>query len=145
MLLAVGVTYFAGGFGGHRFDAEPPACTAVEPSLHLLGVDYIAQQTANNSCDLRLSPDDPRYVDAPKITVAFAVDDSGEGMGTVRQMGDQVRPLSGVGDEAYLRDRDVFLQVDNLFVGIMVFPNEVSSPDQVLAFATDLADQLRRA
>ena len=47
-------------------------------------------------------------------------------------------------DEAYVRaDRDVVLRVSNLVVGIMVFPRQASTGDQVQAFAADLANRLR--
>jgi hypothetical protein len=48
-----------------------------------------------------------------------------------------------VGDEAFVRNRDVFLRVSNLVVAIVVYPRAFSTEAQVRAFASDLAVRLR--
>jgi len=50
--------------------------------------------------------------------------------------------LSGVGDEAYQRSGDVYLRVSNLVVAVVVYPVAASTPEQVRAFAADLANRL---
>ncbi|WP_213452633.1 hypothetical protein [Rhizomonospora bruguierae] len=58
-------------------------------------------------------------------------------------VGKALRPLPGVGDEAYLWDRNVLFRVSNLVVGIIVLPRARSTDDQVRTFAADLANRLR--
>lgn len=48
-----------------------------------------------------------------------------------------------MGDEAFVRNRGVYLRVSNLVVAIVVFPREFSTQAQVRAFASDLAVRLR--
>src|SRR5690242_1532160 len=61
----------------------------------------------------------------------------------LRRLGPDFPPLSGVGDEAFVRNRDVFLRVSNLVVAIVVYPRAFSTEAQVRAFASDLAVRLR--
>ena len=48
-----------------------------------------------------------------------------------------------MGDEAFVRNRGVYLRVSNLVVAIVVYPREFSTQAQVRAFASDLAVRLR--
>lgn len=145
------ITYRAGGFNDDgQFRAEPPACATLAPSLHLLGTAYTLRQDESNNCDLLLPEGHPDYIPYPKISVGYHVatprrGDAPEAASQVlRRLGTDFRPLPGVGDEAYVRgDRDVVLRVSNLVVGIMVFPRQASTGDQVRAFAADLANRLR--
>ncbi|PWU56858.1 hypothetical protein DLJ47_04510 [Micromonospora sp. S4605] len=150
LLAAAVITYLAGGFHDDgRFRAEPAACATLAPSVRLLGPAYVLQQDDRNNCDLLLPPDHPSYVPVPTITVSYYVatprrEDAPEAAAELlRRLTPGTRRLPGVGDEAYLRDRSVFLRVSNLVVGIVVFPRVVSTEEQVLAFAADLADRLR--
>lgn len=154
LLAAVGITYLAGGFTDDgQFRAEPPACATIAPSLHLLGFAYTTRQTKSNGCDLLLPPDHPRYSATPDITINFAVKTPSRG--DAPQAASQVlRPLvaqkslpslPGVGDEAYLWDRNVLLRVSNLDVAILVFPMNECTDDQIRAFAADLATRLRNS
>ncbi|MGW5671571.1 hypothetical protein [Micromonospora sp. NPDC003776] len=152
LLVAAGAAvYLAAGWHDRgTFRAEPPACATLEPSLHLLATPYTVQQDGSNNCDLFLPRDHPGYISAPVMTVAYYVatperGDAPEAASRVlRQPGAQLRPLSGVGDEAYSRNRSVYLRVSNLVVGIEVFPRAVSLESQVHAFAADLASRLGR-
>ncbi|MGN9908884.1 hypothetical protein ACTMTJ_15180 [Phytohabitans sp. LJ34] len=146
---AVFVGYLTGGLNDDgRFSAEPPACETIAPSVALLGVAYTTRQSESNSCDLLLPQDHPDYIAAPKITVSYGVaaprrkDAPETASEMLRPMSREARPLPGVGDEAYLRGRDVFLRVSNLVVAIVVFPRQASTQEQVLAFATDIANRL---
>ncbi|MDO3701332.1 hypothetical protein Q3W71_06505 [Micromonospora sp. C28SCA-DRY-2] len=149
LLAAAVVTYLAGGFHDEgRFRAEPPACATVAPSVRLLGPAYALEQDDTNNCDLLLPPEHPSYVPAPTITVSYYVatprrsDAPDAAAEQLRRLAAGFVRLPDVGDEAYLRDRSIFLRVNNLVVGIVVFPRVVSTEEQVLAFATDLADRL---
>jgi hypothetical protein len=150
-LLAAGAfIYRAGGFNDRgQFRAEPPACATVAPGMRLLGMDYVTEQDESNNCHLLLPRDHPAYVAAPSITVSFYVatprrSDAPGAAGTLlRKLKADSPPLPGIGDEAYLRDRDVFLRVSNLVVAIVVFPRPISTEEQVRAFAADLANRVR--
>jgi hypothetical protein len=142
-------TYLAGGLNDDgRFRAEPPACATLAPSVHLLGPAYRLQQNKSNNCDLLLPPDHPLYLPHPTITVAYYVatprrENAPDAAGRLlRRLGTDFRPLPDVGDEAYVRDRSVFLRVSNLVVAIVVFPRAVSTEDQLRAFAADVAGRL---
>lgn len=144
------VAYLTGGLNDDgRFSAEPPACETIAPSVALLDVAYTTRQSGSNNCDLLLPQDHPDYIAAPKITISYGVatprraDAPEAASELLRPMSREARPLPGVGDEAYLRDRDVFLRVSNVIVAIVVFPRPASTQDQVLAFATDVAAHLK--
>ncbi|MGW4460657.1 hypothetical protein [Micromonospora sp. NPDC004704] len=150
LLAAALITYLAGGFNDDgQFRAEPPACSTLTPSMHLLGVAYSVQQDESNNCDLLLPRDHPDYIPAPKITVSYYVatpgrDDAPDAARRLLlRLGTDLQPLPGVGDQAYVRNRDVFLVVSNLVVAIVVFPQQTSTQDQVRAFAVDLANHLQ--
>jgi hypothetical protein len=121
----------------------------VAPSLHLLGQQYVAQRTGSNDCELWLPRDDPGYVPAPKITIAYGVSTPGRGDApeaarrTLRSIAAVSQRLPGIGHEAYRRGRDVFFRVSNLVVAIIVLPNPDSSPEQVRAFTADVAERLQ--
>ncbi|MFI7547563.1 hypothetical protein [Actinoplanes sp. NPDC049599] len=53
-----------------------------------------------------------------------------------------VTAFAGVGDDAYVRDRDFYVRVSNLVVTITVHPDQTSAPDQVKAFIIAVADRL---
>lgn len=151
LLAAAGViAYLAGGFSDDgQFRAEPPACATLTASLHLLGTAYTTEQDESNNCDVLLPPDHPEYLPYPRITISYYVatprrEDAPEAASELlRRLLTDVPPLPGVGDEAYLRNRDIFLRVSNLVVGVVVFSREAGTEDQVRAFATDLANRLR--
>jgi hypothetical protein len=153
VLVAAGlIMYLTGAFDDDgTFRAEPPACATIAPLVNLLGVAYTTQQDDTNNCDLLLPRDHPDYIDAPKITVSYYVatprrgDAPDAASEVLRQLRAAAQPLSGVGDEAYVRDRSVFLRVSNLVVGIVVFPREASTAEQVRTFAGALANRLREA
>jgi hypothetical protein len=149
LLTAVAITYLAGGFHDDgRFAAEPPACTTVEASLPLLGTDYDSKQTGANNCELLYPPDHPDYIPHPKINIQLYVatprrEDASEAASRLlKDLGTSFQPLPGIGEEAYVRNRDVFFRVSNLVVGVVVYPLQDSSDEQVHAFAADLADRL---
>jgi hypothetical protein len=151
VLLAAGaltVYLAAGRYNQGRFTAEPSACGALAPSVPLLGVEYTLRRNELNNCELTLPRDHPDYVAAPKILVSFLVADAdGEGAPQVasrviQQLGEGSPVLSGVGDEAYQRSGDVYLRVSNLVVAVVVYPVAASMPEQVRAFAADLANRL---
>ncbi|GAB1691899.1 hypothetical protein KRM28CT15_37020 [Krasilnikovia sp. M28-CT-15] len=146
VLLAAGVvTYLVRD--DRRFDAVPPACETIQPFTGLLGVNYTLRQKGerNFACDLWLPRDHPAYRAAPKITFGFLLaDDASDAADKLRlKPAPDVRALPGIGDEAYLQDRNVYFRVGNLAVAIFVFPNEVSNEDQVKAFATAVANHLK--
>jgi len=151
VLLAAGIliVYLAAGrYDEGRFTAEPSACDALAASMPLLGVQYTLRRNELNNCELTLPPGHPDYVPTPKILVTFSVTDAdGEGApqvasGLIRQLGAGSPALPGVGDEAYQRSGDVYLRVSNLMVAIVVYPVAGSTPEQVRAFAADLANRL---
>lgn len=154
LLVAAGaVAYFAGAFRDDgRFDAGPPACAAVKPMVHLLGVDYELRPTKlDRGCDLWLPRDHPGYVEAPKITVGFMPVESADGRSgpevagqMMREFDDPDEPVAGIGDEAYARDRDLVFRVSNLLVVMFVYPNQVSDEEQVRSFATELAQSISK-
>lgn len=152
LLIAAGAAAYIvrGSHDDGTFRAEPPACATLEPSLHLLAVPYTLQQDESNNCDLFLLRGHPLYISAPVITVAYHVatperGDAPEAASRVlRQPGSQFRALSGIGDEAYSRNRSVYLRVSNLVVAIEVFARAVSEESQVHDFAADLAGRLEQ-
>jgi len=151
ILLVGGTTYLVGFKDGGRFRAEPPACATLAPSLHLLGTAYTTQQTGNNDCNLLLPSDGADYMAIPAIEVDYGVTTSRWGSApdaasrVLRDSGRKLnfQALPGVGDEAYLWDENVALRVSNLVVGVIVYPRRASTPDQVRAFAVDLANRLQ--
>jgi hypothetical protein len=134
-----------------RFGAAPAACDAIRPMIGKLGATYELRTTRlNRSCDLWLPPGAPGYADAAKITVGFYPAEP-EGWTSAQQVAggmlrdfdkDRVAPVAGIGDEAYARDRDLLVRVSNLLLIILVFPNPVSRPEQVRAFAGAVVDGL---
>lgn len=151
VLLAAGIliVYLAADrYDQGRFTAEPSACDALAPSAPLLGVEYTPRRNELNNCELTLPPSHPDYVPAPKILVSFSVTDA-DGQGApqvasrlIRQLGQGSPALPEVGDEAYQRSGDVYLRVSNLMVAVVVYPVAASTPEQVRAFAADLANRL---
>jgi hypothetical protein len=152
-LIGAGVAaYLAGALNDDgEFRAEPPACATVAPSLHLLGTAYTAEEDGTNNCGLLLPKDHPRYVPSDTITVSYYVatprrqDAPDAASDLLRKLEADVQPLSDVGDEAYLRNHDLFFRVSNLVVAIVAYLNPVSTDDQIRAFATDVADRLRES
>ncbi len=153
LLTAAVITYAAGGFDDEgRFSAEPPACATVEPSLHLLGVAYTTKQTTGNACHLLPPPGNPLFnPDAPHIMVvyeAIRTDDGDAPESASSRLADlgvgDLTSLPGIGDEAYLWNRGVIMRIDNLIVGIVVYPVEQSTDEQRQAFAADVAARLNR-
>ncbi|MGQ5262721.1 hypothetical protein ACTWLT_18440 [Micromonospora sp. ZYX-F-536] len=153
LLVAAGVvTYFMGGLNDDgQFRAEPPACETVQPSLHLLATAYAVRLEGSNSCSVFLPKDHPAYIPTPVMTIDYYVatpqreDAPDAASGVLRKLGSEVKPLSGVGDEAYSRNRSVYVRVSNLVVGVTVFPLAPSPESQIHDFAADLAERLRRS
>ncbi len=155
VLLLVPVLLIAAGVGvwyvvtqkEGRYDMAPRACPKIEPVVDELGVPYELRAAGKPGiCDLRLPRDHPQYVDAPKITVSFS--EPVRDIAGAKQLMNDIRSrpgvtaLAGVGDDAYLRDRDFFVRVSNLVVTITVHPDQTSAPDQVKAFIVAVADRL---
>lgn len=151
VLLATAIAYLRGDLNDDgQFRVEPPACATIAPSVHLLGTDYTLRQDENNSCDLILPVGHSLYTPSTQITISYAVltphrDDAPDAASEkLEELGvTELPPLAGIGDEAYDWNRNVILRVSNLVVGIVVFPMSPSREDQVLAFATDVANRLR--
>jgi len=130
VLAAAGLTaYLAGALNDDgRFRAEPPACATISQSITMLGIAYTARQSKSNDCDLLLPRDHPDYVDVPKITVSYRVatprrEDAPRAASEMPlPISREALALPGVGDEAYLRGRSVFMRVNNLVVAVVVFP-----------------------
>ncbi|MGA5303726.1 hypothetical protein ACPCHT_27645 [Nucisporomicrobium flavum] len=142
----VGVWYVVTQKEG-RYDMAPRACQKIEPVVDELGVPYDLRPAGKPAiCDLRLPKDHPQYTDAPKITVSFTepVRDIAGAKQTMSDLRSQpgVTPLAGVGDDAYVRDRDFYVRVSNLVVTITVHPDQISTPEQVKAFIVAVADRL---
>jgi len=134
-----------------RFGAAPAACDTIRPVIGRLGVAYDLRPTGlNRSCDLWLPPGAPGYTDAAKITVGFFPAEPRGWTSAPQVAGATLRdfdrgplePVAGIGDEAYARDRDLLVRVSNLLLIILVFPDPVSGPDQVRAFAEAVAGEL---
>ncbi|GAA3342966.1 hypothetical protein GCM10020358_39930 [Amorphoplanes nipponensis] len=142
----VGVWYVVTQKEG-RYDMAPRACPKIRPVVGELGVRYELRPAGKPAtCDLRLPEDHPQYVREPKITVAFSepvrdIAGAKQLMSDIRALPD-VTPLPGVGDEAYVRDREFHVRVSNLVVTVTVHPAQISTPDQVRAFIVALADRL---
>lgn len=151
VLLAAGILVayvVAGRFDRGRFTAEPSACEVVAASVPLLGVEYEQRRNELNNCELTLPPGHPDHTREPGILVTFTVTDR-DGVGAprvasrlIRELGGDSPALSGVGDEAYQRLGHVYMRVSNLMVAIIVGPVEASTPEQVRAFAADVANRL---
>ncbi|MEV4707870.1 hypothetical protein [Actinoplanes sp. NPDC049316] len=155
VLVLAPVLLVAAGFGvwyvvtqkEGRYDTVPRACPKIRPVVDELGVPYELRPAGKlGTCDLRLPEDHPQYADEPKITVSFRepVRDIAGAKQLMSDIGSRpgVTPLAGVGDDAYVEDRDFHVRVSNLVVTITVHPNQASSPDQVRAFIVALADHL---
>ncbi|UQU63465.1 hypothetical protein COUCH_31310 [Couchioplanes caeruleus] len=142
----VGVWYVVTQKEG-RYDMAPRACPKIEPVVDELGVPYELRPAGKPGiCDLRLPEGHPQYTDAPKITVSFSepVRDIAGAKQLMSDIGSRpgMTPLAGVGDDAYVQDRDFYVRVSNLVVTITVQPDRTSTPDQVKAFTVALADRL---
>ena len=142
----VGVWYVVTKKEG-RYDTVPRACPKIRPVVDELSLPYELRPGGKlGSCDLRLPEDHPQYADAPKISVSFSepvrdIAGAKQLMSDIRSL-PGVTPLAGVGDDAYVRDRDFYVRVSNLVVTITVQPDQTSMPDQVKAFTVALADRL---
>jgi hypothetical protein len=149
LLVAVGgLGYGAKVVHYGRFGAVPAACDTIRPMVGRLGVAYeLRAGKLDRSCDLWLPPGSNGSAEAPKITVGF-YPAAPRGWTSAQQVaGAKMRdfreePVAGIGDEAYARDRDLLVRVSNLLLIILVFPNPVSRPDQVRAFAGAVVDGL---
>ncbi len=135
--------------GGGRFRTAPPACESVEAVEELLGVDYVLKPKQSRSplasgCDLWLRPDDTGYVDAAQMSVAFLVTtgDDPAAAASALMADDREEPIAGLGDEAYSPGDNVYVRVDNLVVGVLVYPLPPSTTEQVRAFTAALVGRL---
>lgn len=155
VLALVPVLLAAAGFGiwyvvtqkEGRYDMAPRACPKIQPVVDELGVAYELRPAGTPAiCALRRPPGQPRDAVPPEITVSFT-EPVRDIAGAKQQMADLgtrpgATPVAGVGDEAYVRDRDWHLRVSNLVVTVTVQPDPGSTPEQIRAFTAALAGRL---
>jgi hypothetical protein len=131
-----------------RFAAEPNACRSVrdsgaEAALPEKMIDVrrhfdedLRAGDDNSACYLvvrRYGTSAGEYTDLPYITVQFFVekwktqDETAIAERTVTELAKGFRPVSGVGDQAFVKDADVWLRVSNLIVNVRDAPAEAES------------------
>ena len=132
-----------------KFSALPPACDTIRPLAAQLGTYELKPTQFDRGCELWLPKDHPAYVNAWKITVGFyaEVDDGGPAAPAsvpemMRDAATKAVPVAGLGDEAYQRDRNLYIRISNMMVVILVMPRPVSTEAQVNEFATALVATL---
>jgi hypothetical protein len=143
VLLAAGaaIAYFAGVFDEKGTFTAKPACSAIDPSLHLLGSGYTTKAGDGGSCGVL-----PPGTQTAMMTITFAVGDSpGQVSSDLRKRAaGEFSEVSGLGDEGYSNGGLTVFRVSNLMVGVAVYPNAGINSAQIKVFASDLASQLAK-